>query len=109
MRPDLPFKFSENKKLFFKPICWTNDPENLYEKIGMSVKAIREVQENLLHQSLLDSSPANPEFLEHYKIELAETAKFIREKNKKPVMKDEMRYGTETFSARIDAALRKEE
>lgn len=88
MRPDLPFKFAENKKLLSKPICWTNDPVNLSDVLDISVEEIREEQEKLLLQSLLRSIPAPPEFLEKYDIELAKTAIHLREKEKTALFTD---------------------
>jgi hypothetical protein len=73
------------------------------------IEKIAKEQKKLLYQSLLNSNPAKPEFLEKYDIELAATANHLREKYKTPIYEDKMKDGTETFSASIDATLKKEE
>lgn len=91
MRPDLPFKFSENKMLHSKPICWTNDPDLLPDNMGIKVEEIEKIekeQKELLYQTLVNSCPAKPEFLETYDIELARTAQFLRNKESSPIYKD---------------------
>jgi hypothetical protein len=91
MRPNLPFKFSENKMLHSNPICWTNKPESLSDNMGIEddeIEKIAKEQKELLYKSLGNSYPAKPEFLETYDIELATTALFLRNKEKTPIYKD---------------------
>ena len=60
MQPDQPFEFSMDKRLFSKPICWTNKPANLFRKTKIPVKTIEQTQKILLYQSLLNSAPVRP-------------------------------------------------
>ena len=109
MQPGRPFEFAKDKSLHSKPICWTNKPANLSRKLKMPVKTIEETQEALLYQSLLNSAPVQPQFLQEYDRELNETAAYLREREKIAIYTDEMKDGFEHFTARIDAYLREEE
>jgi hypothetical protein len=60
MQAGQPFEFAKNKMLYTKPICWTNEPENLSWRLDMPVEKINETQKTLLYQSLLDSAPVRP-------------------------------------------------
>jgi hypothetical protein len=42
MQPDQPFEFSKDNKILSMPICWTNEPENLYRKLDMPIETIEE-------------------------------------------------------------------
>ena len=79
MQPGQPFAFANDKKLYSKPICWTNKPSNLSRKLRMPVETIEETQKTLLYQSLLNSNPVRLSFLPEYEAELTETAQFIKD------------------------------
>jgi hypothetical protein len=42
MKPYQPFEFAKDKMLNSKPICWTNNPNNLSRKLRIAVKTIEE-------------------------------------------------------------------
>jgi hypothetical protein len=42
MKPYQPFEFAYDKMLHSKPICWTNNPKNLFRKLRIPVKSIEE-------------------------------------------------------------------
>lgn len=109
MQPGRPFEFAKDKSLHSKPICWTNKPANLSRKLKMPVKTIEEAQEALLYQSLLNSAPVKPSFLQDYEQELNLTAAYLRERGKIPICTEEMKDGFEHFTAKIDAYLKEEE
>ena len=103
MQADQPFQFSEDKKLYSKPICWTNNPANLSRKLKMPVKTIEETQKTLLYQSLLNSTPVRPYFLQEYEQELIKTVLYIRNLEKVPVYMDEIKVGFNYLTTEIDA------
>ena len=74
MQPGLPFDFAKNLGLISKPICWTNKPANLFRNAKMPVKKTEETQKKLLEQSLKNSVPFMPYFLQQYEEELTKTA-----------------------------------
>ena len=57
----------------------------------MPVKVIEETQKTLLYQSLLNSTPVTPEFLKEYEHELTMTVLYLRNLEKIPIIKDEMK------------------
>jgi hypothetical protein len=93
MQQDQPFMFAKDKMLHTKPICWSNEPENLSRRLEMPVETIEETQKTLLNQSLLNSTPVRPKFLQEYELELTRTAAHIRNLEKIPIYTDEMKDG----------------
>jgi len=73
------------------------------------VNTIEDTQKFLLYQSIINSKPVKPEFLVEYDLELKKTAVHLRQREKKEIFTDEMKDDTETFTAKIDAYLKKEE
>ena len=108
MQEDLPFKFSMDKKLTSKPICWTKNFDDLSSELGMEVNTIEETQKRLLLQSLLNSVPLVPDFLREYEQDLTKTVFYLIDLEKKPVTKDEMKEGFIYFKIEIDAELIKD-
>jgi hypothetical protein len=104
MQPSQPFKFAEEKMLFSKPICWTTKPKTLSRILGFPVETIEEIQRTHLYQSLLNSAPVRPLFLEEYEQELIKTANYQRNLEKIPIYKDEMKPGTNVFTVELDAS-----
>jgi hypothetical protein len=68
--------------LYTKPICWTNEPDNLARRLGKTLEKIEKTQKTLLYQSLLNSTPARPSFLQEYELELTKTAAYLYEHEK---------------------------
>ena len=79
--------------LHSQPICWTTKPKKLSKTLKISDKTIEETQETLLYQSILNSAPVIPDFLVEYEEELIITAGYMRNLDKIPISKDEMKEG----------------
>ena len=73
------------------------------------VKKIDETQKALLYQSILNSKPVRPKFLQEYDLELNKTVAYLRERDKITIYKDEMKNGFEHFTSKINADLKEEE
>ena len=93
MQPGQPFHFFKDKKLYSKPICWSNKPANLSRKLNIPVKTIEETQKTLLYESLKNSQPVRPQIIKDYELELTKTAGYIRECEKITIYSDEMKNG----------------
>ena len=78
MQPDQPFDYANIKKIYTKPICWTNQPELLSLSVDVPVEDIESAQKALLYQSLLNTKPTKPDFLKEYELELTQTAAHLR-------------------------------
>ena len=72
------------------PICWTNVPKNLSRKLDIPVEIIEVTQKTLLYQSLVNSAPVQPDFLKEYQDELNSTVDYKRNREKTPILIDEM-------------------
>ena len=59
----------------------------------MPFDLIEETQKTLLYQSLLNSVPVKTKFLYEYDLELNKTAVYLRDREKIPIYKDEMKDG----------------
>jgi hypothetical protein len=77
--------------------------------LKIPVKKIDETQKALLYQSILNSKPVRPKFLQEYDLELNKTVAYLRERDKITIYKDEMKNGFEHFTAKINADLKEEE
>lgn len=75
----------------------------------MSAEDIKKKQMTLLIQSLKNSTPARPQCLQEYDIELTSTANYFYDLEKTLVLKDELKDGTFCFTYKIDASLKEEE
>ena len=64
----------------------------------MPIETIELTQKTLLFQSLVNSSPAKPKFLQEYEQELIMTALFKRDLEKIPILKDEIKTGSVEFT-----------
>ena len=93
MKPDLPFDVAKDQMLYTKPICWTNEPDNLSRRLQMPVETIEETQKGLLYQSLINSVPVKTDFLQEYDQEMSKTVVYLRDRDKKPILIDEMKDG----------------
>ena len=63
-------------------------PKNLSRKLKVKVETIEKTQKELLLQSLKDSRPIMPDFLQEYLLELNKTANHLRESEKIPIYTD---------------------
>ena len=75
----------------------------------MPVESIEETQKILLSQSLLNSVPVRPHFLEEYNLEMSKTVLYLRDRDKNPILRDEMKDGINCFTVEINASLSKED
>jgi hypothetical protein len=93
MKPDLPFDVAKDQMLYTKLICWTNEPDNLSRRLQMPFETIEETQKGLLYQSLINSVPVKTNFLKEYDLEMKKTAGYLRDRNKNPILIEEMKDG----------------
>ena len=94
MEPHQPFEFAKKKNLHILPICWTNVPKMLAWKSGMPVETIELTQRTLLYQSIVNSFPVRPRFLQEYEQELIMTAQILRDLEKIPILIEEIKTGS---------------
>jgi hypothetical protein len=72
--------------------------------LKISIETLEETQQTVLYKSLINSAPVRPDFLEEYDLEMSKTVAYLRDLEKTPIKKDEMKDGFQYFTVEIEAS-----